>query len=285
MKSQVLYTVWCNIFGEVAGEIWNWSLLGWKDYPLPCWLPDHELLPTAGSQIMNFPPLLAPRSWTSPHCWLPDHELPPTAGSHIMNFPPLLAPISWTSPHCWLPGHELPPHCWLPYHELPPHCWTICWKRHPHFRILIWNQELKLHPQTPYVSESLWSILCSDGSYIAMHRNHRESVAIETNSMRSFNQLPKKWKWSLIFCGAKHLNVKVVNFVGFHAWVQKVHSPNLPKEKYASEVVRIGSIISFHLNKLQKATFSILCGCILWWDCRGILKLITLVNERVKDYE
>ena len=28
MKSQVLHTVWCNISGEVAGEIWYWSLLG-----------------------------------------------------------------------------------------------------------------------------------------------------------------------------------------------------------------------------------------------------------------
>ena len=28
MKSQVLHTVWCNISGEAAGEILNWSLLG-----------------------------------------------------------------------------------------------------------------------------------------------------------------------------------------------------------------------------------------------------------------
>ena len=28
MKSQVLHTVWCNIAGEAAGEIWDWSLLG-----------------------------------------------------------------------------------------------------------------------------------------------------------------------------------------------------------------------------------------------------------------
>ena len=28
MKSQVLHTVWCNIHGEAAGEIWDWSLLG-----------------------------------------------------------------------------------------------------------------------------------------------------------------------------------------------------------------------------------------------------------------
>ena len=30
MKSQVLYTVWCYISGEAAGEIWNWSFLGVK---------------------------------------------------------------------------------------------------------------------------------------------------------------------------------------------------------------------------------------------------------------
>ena len=30
MKSQVLLTVWCNISGEAAGEIWSWSFLGVK---------------------------------------------------------------------------------------------------------------------------------------------------------------------------------------------------------------------------------------------------------------
>ena len=30
MESQVLYTVWCRISGEAAGEIWTWSLLGVK---------------------------------------------------------------------------------------------------------------------------------------------------------------------------------------------------------------------------------------------------------------
>ena len=30
LKSQVLHTVWCNISGRAAGEIWNWSLLGVK---------------------------------------------------------------------------------------------------------------------------------------------------------------------------------------------------------------------------------------------------------------
>ena len=30
MKSQILHTVWCKIFGKPAGEIWNWSFLGVK---------------------------------------------------------------------------------------------------------------------------------------------------------------------------------------------------------------------------------------------------------------
>ena len=30
MKSQGLHTVWCNISGEAAGEIWEWSLVGVK---------------------------------------------------------------------------------------------------------------------------------------------------------------------------------------------------------------------------------------------------------------
>ena len=40
--------------------------------------------------------------------------------------------------------------------------------------------------------------------------------------------------------------------------VKKVHCPN-HKEKYISTVVRIRSIIIFHLNKLWKSEFSILC--------------------------
>ena len=30
MQSQVLHTVWCNISGQAAGEIQNWSVLGVK---------------------------------------------------------------------------------------------------------------------------------------------------------------------------------------------------------------------------------------------------------------
>ena len=42
----------------------------------------------------------------------------------------------------------------------------------------------------------------------------------------------------------------------FHFQARKVHSPNLLKR---SEVVRIGSIIIFHLGKLWRAKFFILC--------------------------
>ena len=48
----------------------------------------------------------------------------------------------------------------------------------------------------------------------------------------------------------------------FHSQVQKVHSPNLPKEKCRYEVVRIGSIIIFRLSKLWKIKFFILCDVI-----------------------
>ena len=34
MKSQILHTVWYNIFGEAAEEIWNWSPLGEKGLTL-----------------------------------------------------------------------------------------------------------------------------------------------------------------------------------------------------------------------------------------------------------
>ena len=36
MKSQVLHTVWCNISGEAAGEIWYWSLLVMKGLKRKC---------------------------------------------------------------------------------------------------------------------------------------------------------------------------------------------------------------------------------------------------------
>ena len=32
MKRHNLHTVWCNISGEAAGEIWHWSLLGVKGF-------------------------------------------------------------------------------------------------------------------------------------------------------------------------------------------------------------------------------------------------------------
>ena len=48
----------------------------------------------------------------------------------------------------------------------------------------------------------------------------------------------------------------------FHSWAQKVHSPNLLKRKCISGVARICIIIIFHLSKLWKAKFSLLCDVI-----------------------
>ena len=45
--------------------------------------------------------------------------------------------------------------------------------------------------------------------------------------------------------------------------------------------MRIGSVIIFHLSKLCKAKFSILCA-VIFLVCRGNSKLITLGSERVK---
>ena len=36
MKSQVFHTVWCDIFGEAAGEIWKRPLLGVKGSTYRC---------------------------------------------------------------------------------------------------------------------------------------------------------------------------------------------------------------------------------------------------------
>ena len=65
----------------------------------------------------------------------------------------------------------------------------------------------------------------------------------------------------------------------FHSWAQNVHSPNLPNRECVCYVL---SIIIFHLSKLWKAKFFILCNVNFWWKFRANLKLITLRSERVK---
>ena len=54
-----------------------------------------------------------------------------------------------------------------------------------------------------------------------------------------------------------------------HSELQKVQSPNLPKEKCISEVARIGSIIIFHPSKLWKAKVFILCDIMLLARLQG----------------
>ena len=55
----------------------------------------------------------------------------------------------------------------------------------------------------------------------------------------------------------------------FHSWVQKVYSPNLSKSDCMSDVARICYIITFHLSKLWKVKFSILCGVIFLVRLQG----------------
>ena len=70
------------------------------------------------------------------------------------------------------------------------------------------------------------------------------------------------------------------NHQPFHCQVQKVHSPNLPKEKCISEVVRICVIIIFRLCKLlYEKTVSPYCVFLVRLQEIN-LKLITLGSER-----
>ena len=48
MKGQVLHTVWCNISGEAAEEIWHWSLLGVKG------LKDKKMVKRTGERSRSY---------------------------------------------------------------------------------------------------------------------------------------------------------------------------------------------------------------------------------------
>ena len=56
------------------------------------------------------------------------------------------------------------------------------------------------------------------------------------------------------------------------------------KDKCISDVVRIGSIIPYHLSKLWKAKFFILCDVISLVRLQENMKLITLGSERVTSW-
>ena len=58
MKSQVLHTVWCNIFAVAAGEIWSWSLLRVKRQTL---LP--PLMFAHKSNLRSFVPSVKVMPW------------------------------------------------------------------------------------------------------------------------------------------------------------------------------------------------------------------------------
>ena len=66
------------------------------------------------------------------------------------------------------------------------------------------------------------------------------------------------------------LSIQTFSFPLFmFTWAQKVYSPNLSKSDCMSDVARICSIITFHLSKLWKVTFSILCDVIFLVRLQG----------------
>ena len=71
----------------------------------------------------------------------------------------------------------------------------------------------------------------------------------------------------------KRIRLSTQKHSPFHSQVQKIHSPNLPKEKCISEVVRTGTRIIFHLSKLWKAKLSILCDVIFLVRLQGKLEI------------
>ena len=73
--------------------------------------------------------------------------------------------------------------------------------------------------------------------------------------------------------GGEGLFVHEIGILVKTGHVQNVHSPKLSKEKCMGEVVRIGSVIIFHLSKLWKAKFSLLCDVIFLERLQGNLEI------------
>ena len=70
-------------------------------------------------------------------------------------------------------------------------------------------------------------------------------------------------------CFTKRLSLGKVHILTLSPQIQRRHSSNLPEEKCIGEVVRISSIIIFHLSKLWKARFFILCDVIFLVRLQG----------------
>ena len=70
-----------------------------------------------------------------------------------------------------------------------------------------------------------------------------------------------------------------LSMLTLHSQAQKVHSLNLPKDKYISEVARIDSMIISYPSKLPCSSYCVMQY--FWRGCRRNLKLINLGGERV----
>ena len=119
-------------------------------------------------------------------------------------------------------------------------------------------------------SSGRWVWFCSDWESPVI-RSLRERVKREKLTWRPLmrNESNRVVTDYQVSCGSIQPTLQEI----FHSQVQKVHSPKLFKQKYIREVVRIGSIIIFHLTKLWKVKFFILCDVVCLVRLQGKLEI------------
>ena len=123
--------------------------------------------------------------------------------------------------------------------------------------------------------EILWELLGDPAWKTAKFTQPRGELCCTLDSCNSSFQLSFlviMWCKATVNQGWVHASSKCSiqmceNF--YHSWAHKVYSPNLLKSDCMSDVARICSIITFHLSKLWKVKFSILCDVIFLVRLQG----------------
>ena len=235
MKSQVLRAVWWNITVEAAGEILTWSLLGNMNTNALVFTflkLGHAFsvpIPRKFSDHVEF-------GWFQhKYCSTRDSSPLPTPlpQSHMLARAPKIARATTGLSTC---GQFLS--IALSVRVAEGWSYSRSWwegKTSSRFRLL---------PRAPTI-----------------HRHAKPAKSNEGNSAQQWRK--DRTRFPVIWNGM-HV-VLTLSYPG-----SKVNSPNLSKKKCISEVVRIGVIvIIFHLSKLWKARFSILCDVIFLARLQG----------------
>ena len=138
-----------------------------------------------------------------------------------------------------------------------------------------WSRVFSVESQSTYQSHSPHHCMRRFGRDNTLNKR----VIIRINQVRLFADL-RFWQLegTTVWTKKNPKRSKISNsnkkFEPFHSQSQEVHSPNLKQEKCISEVVRIGSIIIFHLSKLWKAKFFILCDVIFLVRLQGKIEIV-----------